>query len=242
MHTLDIASDVEYGQKLPHPFDVRAQLPCHSPGESLRPSDEASFMFLARRRILYKYIARNLEMLAPPINPPSASCQRMRANSAMQALRSWRPVEGATGLASVPQLDEAARLAGLLYYRLVYMGGKHDFATESMSTQLQSECIRLRDERHILGLLYQGCSNRLCLILWICYCGGTFAAGELRAWYTDRISIVAGSTGKDWNRTKDILRKFAWDDEACEGPMRQLWRESQDETGTDVQRGALCTE
>ncbi len=240
MHTLDIASDIEYGRKLPPPFDRRAQLPCHSPGESLRPSNEVSFMFLARRRILFRYIAQNLEMLAPPVKPLSLPCQAMRANSGMQALRNWRPLEGATELASV--LDEAARLAGLLYYRLVYMGGKHDFATESMLTQLQSVCIRLRDEKDILGSLYQGCTNRLCLILWICYCGGTFAAGELRAWYTDRLSIVAGNTGKDWNLTKDILKKFAWDDEACEGPMRQLWRESHDETGTDVECGALCTE
>lgn len=240
MHTLNIASDVEYGQQIPPPFNIRPQLPCHSPAESLKPSNEVSFAFLARRRCLYKYIAQNLEMLTPPVNTTESSRQRMRAHSAMLALNTWRPAEGAATLASVPQLDQAARLAGLLYYRLVYMGGKHDVETDFMSTQLQSECTRLHDEQHILSSLYQGCSNRLCLILWICYCGGTFAAGELRAWYAHRISIIAGNTGKDWGCTKEILRRFAWDDEACEGPMKQLWRESQGETDTDVQRGALC--
>lgn len=234
MHTLNIASDVEYGHMLPPPFNIRPQLPCHSPDESFKPSDEVSFMFLARRRILYKYIAQNLEMLAPPVHRPRILGTEMRAHSAMLALTTWRPFEGEVGYNDVPKMDEAARIAGLLYYRLVYPGGRYDHTIEFMAMRLRNECLCLRNEQHMFGVLYSGCSNRLCLILWICYCGGIFAPGELPGWFADQIKIVAGGTDKDWNRTKEILKKFSWDDEACEGPMKQLWRESLDETSMDV--------
>ena len=83
--------------------------------------------------------------------------------------------------------------------------------------------MKLRSEHEAVGLLHH---NRLCLILWILYCGGAFATDKLRAWYTNNIRIVSGDTGKDWYRTKEILKYFAWNDDACEGPMGELWRES----------------
>lgn len=237
MHTLNIAPDVEYGHKLPPPFNIRPQLPCHEPDESLKPSDDISFMFFARRRILYPYVAKSLEMLAPDVNRPGPKCRKMRAHSAMLALAGWRPASGQVPYERIPQMDEGARLAGLLYYRLVYAGGRHDQTTESMAMRLKEECLLLRNEQHLFSQLYRGCSNRLCLILWILYCGGSFATGELRAWYAEHVKLIAGGTGKDWTRTKDILRRFVWDDKACEGPMKQLWRESlmQEWMGTDDQ-------
>lgn len=226
MHTLNIAKDVEYGQSLPPPFNIRPQLPCHSLDESLKPSPEISFMFLARRRIIYMEIARNMEKLAPSVDDLGMVCNKDQARAAMLALDSWQPFEGEVVYEHVHQMDGAVRFAGLLYYRLVYEGGKRDDKTESMALRLQDELVNLKNEHHIFGLLYHGCSNRLCLTLWLMFCGGAFAAGEVRAWYTKHIRLVAGGTGKAWNRIRELLEKFLFHDEACEGPMKQLWMES----------------
>ncbi|KAL9003716.1 MAG: hypothetical protein Q9188_003439 [Gyalolechia gomerana] len=239
MHTLDIADDVEYGHTLPAPSNLRAQLPCHSEDESLRPSEEISFMFLAQRRMIYTEIAQNLQMLATPIKACSVSHSRVHAHAAMLALADWKQncIQVGYGYKAIPQLDEPARLGGLLYYRLAYEGGSLSTCAAFKALQLQSELVKLRNEqdwsftsslgsRKAFGLLPHGCSNRLCLILWILYCGGVFATDELRAWYTKIIRIVSGDTGKDWDRTKEILKYFAWNDDACEGPMRELWRDS----------------
>lgn len=239
MHTLDIADDVEYGHTLPAPSNLRPQLPCYSEDESLRPSEEISFMFLAQRRMIYTEIAQNLQMLATPIKACSLSHSRVHAHAAMLALAGWKPncIQVGYGYKAIPQLDEPARLGGLLYYRLAYEGGSLSTCATFKALRLQSELMKLRNKqdwsftssllsRKAFGLLHHGCSNRLCLILWILYCGGVFATDELRAWYTKNIRIISGDTGKDWDRTKEILKYFAWNDDACEGPMRELWRDS----------------
>lgn len=217
-HTLNLAADVGYGDTLQPPFNIRPQL------QSTRPSDGMSFTFLSRRRILYKEVAHNLEKLTKSHNVSSRN--KVQARCGMLALTDWHPSDGEAVHDHIPQMDEAARLAGLLSYRLVYDGGYHDLISELMVTRLRDECSKLYGEKHILGLLYNPCSDRLCLLLWSLYCGGVFATNEVRAWFVERIRVVAGSTGKDWPRTRNILDKFVWDDETCEGPMKQLWRES----------------
>ena len=239
MHTLNIASDVEYGRALPPPFDIRPQLPCHSLDESLRPSEELSFMFLARRRVLYKEIARNMQMLGPAVRNANANDCKAQAQAAMVALNNWRPVDsGVVAHEHVPQLDETTRLAGLLYYHLVYNGAMATVCVTIKVLQLQSGLSELRNEQHVFGMLYHGCSNRVSLILWHLYCGGVFATDDVRAWYTSKIKTISGGTGKDWNRTKNILKKFLWDDAACEEPMKQLWHESLSK-GEDDMEGPL---
>ncbi|KAI4096243.1 MAG: hypothetical protein LQ344_001069 [Seirophora lacunosa] len=223
-HTLNLAADVGYGDTLQPPFNIRPQLPYHSPDESMRPSDGMSFTFLSRRRVLYKEVAHNLEKLTKSHNVSSRN--KVQARCGMLALTDWHPSDGGAVHNHIPQMDEAARLAGLLSYRLVYDGGYHDLISELMVTRLRDECSKIYGEKHILGLLYNPCSDRLCLLLWSLYCGGVFATNEVRAWFVERIRVVAGSTGKDWPRTRNILDKFVWDDETCEGPMKQLWRES----------------
>lgn len=131
-------------------------------------------------------------------------------------------------------MDDAARLAGLLYHRLLRRGACKDADTEDLTQQLQQEILSLKNNRHIFGLLYYGCSNRLCLILWMLYCGGINATGSIRAWHTEHIRTVYVQYQMTWGRTKSILRKFAFDDRACEGPMKQLWNESLTERTFDI--------
>ena len=106
------------------PFNIRPQLPCNSPGKALRPSDGISFTFLARRRILYRDVAHHLQKLTKAFNP--CSNNGVQARWGMLALTYWRPFDGEAIQDGVPQIDEAARLAGLLSYLLVYEGGYHD--------------------------------------------------------------------------------------------------------------------
>ncbi|KAL9604136.1 MAG: hypothetical protein Q9219_000724 [cf. Caloplaca sp. 3 TL-2023] len=232
----DIADDVEYGHVLQAPFNLRPQNPCHGSDESLRPSEGISFMFLARRRMLYMEIAQNLSTLVTPVRRLDAVPNQSQRHAAMLALSCWQPIRLEVEHDLAPQLDESARLAGLLYYHLVYEGGTPSLCTTFKVMQLPSELLKLCNNQHVFSLLYHGCSNRLCLILWILYCGGVFATGPLRTWYADKINSVSGGTGKDWTRTKEILKYFAWDEDACAIPMRRLWLESlaTDEVGEYV--------
>ncbi|KAL8931904.1 MAG: hypothetical protein Q9211_006657 [Gyalolechia sp. 1 TL-2023] len=225
MHTLDIADEVEYGHMLPAQYNLRPQLPSHSENESLRLSEGISFIFLAQRQIIHMELAQNLQMIATPIESYGVSHSRSYAHAAMLALSNWISNSFQVSYSYEPnlQLDEPARIGGLLYYCLAYEGGRHSAHTTFSASQLRSELMKLRSEHEAVGLLHH---NRLCLILWILYCGGAFATDKLRAWYTNNIRIVSGDTGKDWYRTKEILKYFAWNDDACEGPMGELWRES----------------
>ncbi|KAI4144629.1 MAG: hypothetical protein LQ341_002617 [Variospora aurantia] len=169
-------------------------------------------------------VAYHLQKFTKAFNP--CSNNGVQARWGMLALTYWRPFDDEAIHDGVPQIDEAARLAGLLSYLLVYEGGYHDLLSELIIKRLQDECAKLRSESHILGLLCKACTNRLCLVLWTLYCGGVFATNEVRSWFTEQIGIVAGGTGKDWSRTNSILDKFVWDDKTCERPMKQRWRES----------------
>ncbi|KAL8722319.1 MAG: hypothetical protein Q9225_001167 [Loekoesia sp. 1 TL-2023] len=238
MRTLNISIDARYGSMLPPPSYLRPQLPCHSLDESLPPSDETdevSFAFLAQRRMLHKEIVEMLQTLAMAVNHGYIHHSKTQAYSAMQALYTWKSVGGEGSNERIPQLDQTARSAGLLFYRLVYSGLPAKLCDIMKVMLLQTEIMRFRNTRHVFGLLYHGCTYRLCLILWSLYCGGVFARDQLRGWYIDTIRSVSGDTGKDWSRTKWILKKFLWDDEACEEPMKQLWRETlvDDENATD---------
>lgn len=223
MHTLNmnVADDIRYQNILPAPFSAQPQISCHSEAEDWRSSGESAFMFLARRRIIYIEIAQNLQILATP-----AKHTRPQAHTAALSLFAWRPNRTPEDYEPVPHLDELARLGGLLYYRLAYQGGQRTTCAIYHALQLQHEMMKLHNEYNIFGSLYLGCSIRLCLILWVLYCGGVVARDEIRAYYIQRIRIVAGDSGKDWRRTKEILKHFAWDDDSCEGPMGELWRET----------------
>lgn len=223
MHTLNmnVAEDIRYQYKLPAPFKYQPQVLCHREAEYLQSTEESAFIFLARRRIIYTEIAQDLQILATP-----TKYTRAQAHTAAVGLFGWRPNSTPTDYEPVPHLDELARLGGLLYYRLAYQGGKRTTCAIYHTLQVQHELLKLHNEDNVFESLYHGCSIRLGLVLWILYCGGIVARDELRAYFVERIRIVAGDSGKDWNRTKEILKHFAWDDNACEGPMGELWRDS----------------
>lgn len=217
MYTSDVVDDAGHGHELPPHLYKQPRIPSsHGHEKALTPARELSFEFLAKRRILYEDLAQILAKLL---------C-RDEAHTAVEALRNWNSPDSETTYEHVHQMDDAARLAGLLYHRVLSEGLRLDDQTNNLVHQLQHEILSLKNNRHIFGLLYYGCSNRLCLILWMLYCGGVFATGALRARYIQHIRSIYGQYGLSWSSTRAILMQFAFDDGACEGSMKRLWRQS----------------